>query len=224
MRILVKFARCGALCMVSHLDLMRCVQRTLRRARVPMAYSQGFNPHPLLSFGQALGVGLETQGDYFEITLEEQRYPQALVEAFNAHAPEGLHALCAREMGQGEKSPMARVEAAKYCVCANEPDKQGRVNEALMRLFACETYPYIKKTKKGEREDDLKKRLFACTVDVAGAHAITACGNDNLPPAVLVKAICTLAQMETDDVSYVREDMMARDAAGRCASLFEQAD
>ena len=220
MRRLVKFARCGALCMVSHLDLMRCVQRTLRRAHVPMAYSQGFNPHPLLSFGQALGVGLATRGDYFEITLEQAMPPQALVEAFNAHAPDGLRALCAREMGQSEKSPMARVEAAQYCLCANDREKQPQVDRALTALFACKVYPYLKKTKKGEREDDLRKKLFTCAVDAHGAHAVTACGNENLPPAELVKAVCALSQMQTDEVCCIREELMARDAVGEYVSLF----
>lgn len=224
MRILAKFARTGALCMISHLDLMRCVQRTLRRARVPMAYSQGFNPHPLLSFGQALGVGLLTQGDYFEIALEEDRTPQALAEAFNAQAPEGLHVVCAREMAPEEKSPMARVQAAQYALCAVEQGKQEQVNHALMQLFACSTYPYIKKTKKGEREDDLRAKLFACTTDAAGAHAVTACGNDNLPPAELIRAICALAQMQAEEIVCVREDILTRNAAGQYISLFVQAD
>ena len=70
MKMIAKFSRKGAACYMSHLDLLRCVQRTLRRANMPLAYSQGFNPHPILSFAQALGVGLATIGDYFEVLLQ----------------------------------------------------------------------------------------------------------------------------------------------------------
>ena len=52
----------------------------LRRANMPLAYSQGFNPHPILSFAQAMGVGLATIGDYFEVGLEENLEPEALLQ------------------------------------------------------------------------------------------------------------------------------------------------
>ena len=177
MRRLVKFARCGALCMVSHLDLMRCVQRTLRRAHVPMAYSQGFNPHPLLSFGQALGVGLATRGD-FEITLEQAMPP--------ASAGGGVQRACARRParpvcpgdGAERKEPHGARRGRTVLPVRQRSGKQPQVDRALTALFACKVYPYLKKTKKGEREDDLRKKLFTCAVDAHGAHAVTACGNE----------------------------------------------
>ena len=103
MKMIAKFSRKGAACYMSHLDLLRCVQRTLRRANMPLAYSQGFNPHPILSFAQAMGVGLATIGDYFEVGLEENLEPEAFAAAFNACATPGVHVIQARQAEEKEK-------------------------------------------------------------------------------------------------------------------------
>ena len=71
MRYLAQFRKTGAAVYVSHLDLMRTMQRALRRANVPMCYSNGFNPHPILSFAMASPVGMASHAEYMDVKVED---------------------------------------------------------------------------------------------------------------------------------------------------------
>ena len=65
MKIRIKFAKTGVMKFVGHLDVMRYFQKAIRRAELPIAYSEGFSPHMLLSFASPLGVGISSTGEYF---------------------------------------------------------------------------------------------------------------------------------------------------------------
>ena len=69
MKIRIKFAKTGVMKFVGHLDVMRYFQKAIRRAELPIAYSEGFSPHMLLSFASPLGVGISSTGEYFDMVL-----------------------------------------------------------------------------------------------------------------------------------------------------------
>ena len=75
MRLAVVFTKEAPVRFVSHLDLQRLFQRAFRRAKLPLAYSQGFNPHPLVAFATALSVGFTSEGEYLDLTLTEDVSP-----------------------------------------------------------------------------------------------------------------------------------------------------
>lgn len=192
MKLIVKFSRQGAACYMSHLDLLRCVQRTLRRAGIPMAYSQGFNPHPVLSFAQAMGVGLATRGDYFEVGMAETMAPQAFVDAFNAAATPGVRALEARWAAEKEKTVMSQVEAATYCFSLSQEDGPAFAS-ALAALLAKESVPYEKKSKAGFKQDDMRPRILQAAREGGAVYATLSCGNDNLQPRAFWQTLCQFA-------------------------------
>ena len=70
-KVRLRFAKCGDLRLVSHHDLMRCLERMLRRARIPMASTQGFNPRPKMTFALALGLGIEGRCEVVDLELSE---------------------------------------------------------------------------------------------------------------------------------------------------------
>lgn len=218
MKTMVKFARTGSLCYISHLDLMRCVQRTFRRADLPLAYSQGFNPHPILSFAQALSVGMETHGDYLEVGFTEPVEPKHVIEALNTHAPAGFKALAARTMEEGEKSPMARIVAAQYAIRPAEADIQAFA-WGIEKMLQQTTYIYEKRTKSGMKQQDMRPLIHSIVIEGAQVHAIVSCGNENLAPQALVQAVCQLGAMESDGVSWLREDLFVRDEQGTLVPL-----
>ncbi|MBQ9988371.1 MAG: DUF2344 domain-containing protein [Clostridia bacterium] len=204
MKILVKFSRSGALCMISHLDLLRTVQRSLRRAELPILYSQGFNPHPILSFAQAMGVGLETEGDYFAVGMEDTFDPAQFCERFNACAPSDLMAIAARKMANKERDPMARVQAARYRLVS---DNEQALVQAAKALFKKTEYPYTRKTKSGERESDMRPMLLGLNTE-NGVRITVTCGDTNLPPAVLAAALAHVGGFPAENISFVREDLL----------------
>ena len=71
MRARIKFSKTGNMKYVGHLDLMRFFQRAMRRADIPIKYSEGFSPHQIMSFAAPLGIGLESIGEYVDITLDD---------------------------------------------------------------------------------------------------------------------------------------------------------
>lgn len=89
-RLRVVFSKTGLLRFLSHLDLTRAFQRALARIHAPVAYSQGYNPHPLLSFGPALPVGMEGAREVLDIFLAERLEPEHFLDAMNAALPDDI--------------------------------------------------------------------------------------------------------------------------------------
>lgn len=196
MKMIAKFSRKGAACYMSHLDLLRCVQRTLRRANMPLAYSQGFNPHPILSFAQAMGVGLATIGDYFEVGLEENLEPEAFAAAFNACATPGVHVIQARQAEEKEKTIMSQVEAATYRFQL-EKQLQTAMKDALIKLMAAPEYLFEKKSKSGVKQENMRLRILQAEFQDVSIEAQLSCGNDNLQPKAFWQALCDLSGVQS---------------------------
>ncbi len=114
MKKILVFSKGGRLRFVGHLDVMRAFQRALNRAGIQLAYSQGFNPHPLMSFASPLSLGYEGENEIVEIILEKEMTDEALFDALSAQLPEGLKLRSVRT-GVGQKgNAMARLAAAEF--------------------------------------------------------------------------------------------------------------
>ena len=108
------FYKGGLLRFVGHLDMMRTIHRAIRRADIPIAYSQGFNPHPIMSFANPLGLGLTGEREIMEIRLENELSPEECMMRLNKELPEGLHVLAVRDIPDSTPAIMSLVEAAIY--------------------------------------------------------------------------------------------------------------
>ncbi|MDD5382411.1 MAG: TIGR03936 family radical SAM-associated protein [Candidatus Margulisbacteria bacterium] len=89
-RIKLKYTKGEEVKFISHRDLMRAVQRAVRRADIPIAYSQGFNPHMKISWGNALKVGATSDGEFAELQIDGWVKPQELMDKLNRQLPKGL--------------------------------------------------------------------------------------------------------------------------------------
>src|SRR5258708_23435176 len=107
----LRFAKRGGLHLVSHHDLMRCLERLLRRAEIPMALSQGFNPRPKIVFTLALALGVEGRREVVELELAEPMEPSEILGRLRAHAPSGFDWLEAEAVGSG---PPAHARGVQY--------------------------------------------------------------------------------------------------------------
>lgn len=148
---------------LAHLDLRQALERALRRARLPLAFSQGFNPHPRLAFGSALALGVTSDGEYFDLELRQDCPPQEIVTRLNAVLPRGLRILAAVPVLKRKKSLMALINLARYQVTISpfaflaEAVLQKKIDEVL----ACTTFPVIRMGKKGPREKEIRPGVFA---------------------------------------------------------------
>ena len=110
----LRYSRVEPAVWLAHLDLMRTFERSIRRAGLPVAYSQGYNPRPHLAFALPIGVGLATLDDYVDVYLTEPVEPSDLIERLNRCLPAGLSILAAAPVSGIGPSLMSRICAAEY--------------------------------------------------------------------------------------------------------------
>jgi len=109
----IRFARGEEVKFISHLDMMKVFERAIRRSGLPIAYSQGFNPHPQMVFGLPLAVGITSEGEYADFELTRKIEPAHFMEKLNASLPEAIRVTAAAEKFSGTNI-MASVCCADY--------------------------------------------------------------------------------------------------------------
>ena len=114
MKIRIRFGKQGALKFIGHLDMMRYFQKALRRAEVDMKYSEGFNPHMIMSFAAPLGVGITSEGEYFDIEVLSTQDSKTALKKLNDAMVEGVQVLSYRKLPDTAKTAMSIVAAADY--------------------------------------------------------------------------------------------------------------
>lgn len=211
MRMLAVFTKGPEVRFVSHLDLQRLFQRAFRRAKLPLAYSQGFNPHPLVSFATALSVGMTSRGEYLDVTLTREMTPEEFISAVSAELPKGVEIVRAADMGESRKSLTSAMRSARYVsrVRFSEPVSRDALEAACRDLLSGEIV-VMKKTKGGIKPTDIRPMVRELGVESAdGASAvISLCGvlsaegglNPDMLLGELFKRLGVTASAETERV------------------------
>ncbi|MFZ2012715.1 MAG: TIGR03936 family radical SAM-associated protein [Nocardioides sp.] len=160
-RLRVRYAKRGRLRFTSHRDFSRAFERALVRARIPMAYSSGFNPHPRISYAGASPTGAASEAEYLEIGLAEQVDPAALAVRLDEALPDGLDVLEVVVAGPGSLAD--RLEASRWLLdlAGVALDGAARAAEAFL---AADTVEVQRMTKKGLRTFDSRAAVLALTV------------------------------------------------------------
>ncbi|HHU61793.1 MAG TPA: DUF2344 domain-containing protein [Natronincola sp.] len=144
---------------LSHLDLLRTMERALRRAKLPMAYSEGFSPRPVMAFGFALPVGVLSEAEYGDFEFSEIFDPQEFMTIYNKHLPKGLKVVEAERLPEGASSLMKKINTAKYEVLL--PNKEAKELESRWQfLRGQDTFFVQRETKRGVRELDILPFLY----------------------------------------------------------------
>lgn len=245
-----RFAKYGAMKYLGHLDLLRYFQKAVRRAGIPVAYSTGFSPHQIMSFAMPLSVGLTSEGEYFDVGLAGSSLLSA--EAYKKNLTEtmvdGVEVLSAGYLPKGGKKAMAQVAAAGYIIYYKSllPDKRPEEIAGIFQNAA--SIPVTKKTKRGERELDLKQLVYRFETGVFSdsffeAHPcldrnpdfamedgnpyfyalVNASSGDNVRPEFLMKAL-TGTDFEADgylNLGIHRTDLYTGNAKDGFVSLSE---
>ena len=115
MKIRIKFAKEGTMKFIGHLDIMRYFQKAMRRAHIDIAFTEGFSPHMIMSFANPLGVGLTSDGEYFDLELTEPISSKEAVNRLNAQMAEGMEVLSFVQIPDDKKAKgMSIVAGADY--------------------------------------------------------------------------------------------------------------
>jgi radical SAM-linked protein len=160
----LRYAKRGRLRFSSHRDFQRALERALRRAEVPMAYSAGFRPHPKISFANAAPTGTASEAEYVEIALARRCDPGAVRQALDESLPPGLDVLQVVEAGPGALAD--RLEASEWVVELPGADRAA-VEAAVSSLMAREQAPVERLTKTGPRALDARGPIVVLSVGPA---------------------------------------------------------
>ena len=141
-----KFKKYGPVVYIGHLDIMRFFQKAIRRSGIDAAYTEGFSPHLKLSFAQPLSVGVETDGDYFDLEMNTLPDLTTLVAEMNKQCVDGIEILNVTLLNDDVQNGMSSVKAADYIYTF---DSLADSKELLDKFFSQETYifEYIRKEK-----------------------------------------------------------------------------
>lgn len=172
-RVRIRYAKRGRMRFTSHRDIGRALERAVRRASLPVAYSSGFNPHPRLSYVGAAPTGAASEAEYAEIALTEQLPAESVRAALDAALPDGLDvldAVVARQGGFGD-----RIEASVWEITL--PDQSlDELESALRRFLARAEVEVSRMTKKGLRTFDCRSAVVhAATRRSADADVSVPC-------------------------------------------------
>ena len=145
MRVRLTFTKQGALRYTGHLDLHKIIERSIRRAKLPLAYSQGYHPQPRLNLAAALPLGFSSRAEVMDIWLNEdvQDVPDQLKE----HVPPGLTILDAKPVDDREPSLQSQVIAAEYEVEITEAGAASGLTEKIASILATKSIPRIRRKK-----------------------------------------------------------------------------
>jgi radical SAM-linked protein len=157
----LRYAKRGRLRFMSHRDVARTFERALRRAGVPMAYSQGFNPHPKISWIGAAPTGAASEAEYLEIQLVREVDAAVLATELGASLPAGLEVIEAVPAGPG--SLAERVDASRWRI--EVPGVSTDELRSAVALFLAEDHAEVERlTKDGKRILDVRPSVVSCEV------------------------------------------------------------
>jgi radical SAM-linked protein len=157
-RIRIRYAKRGPLRFTSHRDFARAFERALRRGAVPVAYSQGFTPHPKISYASAAPTGVASEAEYLEIGLQARVDPVALRAALDAALSPGLDVLAAVEAGDGG-SLADRIEASRWRI--ELPGVEPAAAAAAAGAFLSASEVLVERmTKQGRRSFDARAAVI----------------------------------------------------------------
>lgn len=163
----LKYARDERVKYISHLDFIRTFHRTVRRAGLAMSFSQGFNPHPVMTVAMPLSVGVTSSCEYMKIGFDEDYSEAEIVERLNAAFPSGFKVLAAVKT-EGKQHDFAKLDRAVYKVeveCNGDAfdEKRFLQNEELL---------VMKKSKSGTKEADIRPYIYDFAVEERSADKL----------------------------------------------------
>lgn len=197
------FEKNGPAAYISHLDLMKALQRSFVRAGIPVKYSQGFNPHIEMSIVVPLSTGYETRCDLCDLDLMVDELPENFVESLNAVMPWGMKVLYA---GPADR-PVREIACCAYEIVLPAGDT------AAMKALFEQPVLLEKRSKRGRKEVDIRdyiKQLdFAAEGDKTLCRCVLTAGNDSLNPMYLTQALKNAGLVDTEAVAkYVRTGIL----------------
>ena len=222
MRMLAVFEKGERIRHIGHLDIQRSVQRGLRRSGLPVAYSNGFNPHILITFASALSTGACGKREIMDVTMAEDVSAEEFLERMNKAMPPEMQLSEARPLDQKHPALMASLRAAEYDLLIWDPGQAGKLTAAIPAMMAKETVPAMRKTKTALMECDIKPLIYDLKGE--GQHILATLvltEREACKPGMLIEALSREAGIEGEEVRILitRTALLGMDENDRLVPL-----
>jgi radical SAM-linked protein len=155
-RLRVRFRRGEELKFISHLDIIRLWVRALRRAQVPLSYSEGFSPHPRISLAVPLSVGVTADNEFMDIYLDRIVSPHWFTDTVNHHLPPGIGILETSPIGESVPSLQSQVRFTQYEVEVNTSKTGEEITVNIRHILSQEDLPWHHERDTGRRNYNLR--------------------------------------------------------------------
>ena len=212
-RYVIKFSKDGVIRYISHLDLLRLFKRSFKRVGVKLQYSQGFNPHPKMSFAQPLSLGYAASAEYLEFDTTEPYQKDEIIEKLNSVMPEGIHVSACEELPVGGKTLAALTEAADYEIQIPTDCSLPESIEDISKRYMAQEHITITKHQKKTGMDmavDVRPMIHATNGSVYDNYImittkLSAGSTANLSPEIVLSTFCDFA-----GISFDRAEVLIR--------------
>ena len=202
MKVRIKFSKEGDLKFIGHLDVMRYFQKLMRRADIPICYSDGFSPHQIMSFAMPLGIGNESVAEYVDIEISEKISSKDAIERLNSNSVPEIRVLSFKEIPDGKSTnAMSSITAAAYDIRFRDENKPSfDIDDKLNEFMSKESIIVVKQSKKSETELDIKPFIYKADSGNGVVSLLVSCGSVmNIKPELVIKALYDFCQEEFDE-------------------------
>lgn len=229
MKLRIKITKDAGIRFISHLEYVRTIERAIRRAKLPVAYSEGFNPHMKFSLASALGVGVTSEAEFVEIELAEEIDLAATMKKLAVNLPTGIRILAADIADTKTDKLMAQAGGADYKVIVpfKDCDWQAAIehfNEAKSVLFQKPIPKGRGKTKEIEVKnfiDHLEAERNGDDLQLTFSCKITPTGSMKAAELLLVLQDSFNLPLVVEKADILRTDLYAVDNEGKKKALLK---
>lgn len=200
---------------ISHLDLMRCFSRAVKRAGIDIWYTEGFNPHPFMTFSLPLSLGTESYCESVDIRINDEMPCTEIMQRLNSTLPEGIRVTdVALPVHMANEIAFAEFDIFFYC------DDADRVIDSLRTHLAADEINVEKKAKQGRKKifkpvnikENIKSFELKRTENGALLTVILSAGvKANINPSLLIDAVCVDVKDEIKGIDITKTKMLLED-------------
>ncbi len=209
-----EFSKTGTARYMSHLDLMRTMQRVFIRGGLSIKHTQGFNPHPHMVFALPLSVGCDSVCELMDFELLDDEAPEKIKAVLNKTFPDGIKVLSVYKPERKFKDIVWLAVEGQYEYDSGIDDEK---LDALEAFYGREQIIITRKTKRGFGDADIRPNIYSLTLkreapDTVRIDAVIAAQNPSLNPEHLVNALRQLApELAPDFALFKRKAFLDKD-------------
>lgn len=201
----VKFTKSGYIKYTSHLDILRLFKRSFKKIGINLEHSQGFNPHPKMSFGQPLSLGYSSTYELIEFETKEKFTNEMIIEALSKVMPKGVTILSCKEFIEETKPLAAMATEAEYIVTFPVENDVAKYEQTVFDYLAQDKIMAEKRKKKSKKLEplDIKNKIRRIQLIDEGENLslklLLDCGSvSNLSPELVIATFCTFADFKCE--------------------------